>query len=121
MLTPGKVDLSVRRGQTFRYKFEFFEPDGVTPVQMLDWKALMHIRLKAGDADLLHELSTEDGSIILDPANGDILLYISDEDTETFEWKAGVYDIKLFYPDGDDDFLAEGKFTVGSRVTVGEL
>lgn len=117
MLTAVRVDLTVKRGQTFRKKLEYFEPDNTTPIQMTGWRALMHIRTQAGSSDLLHELSTENGGITLHPTNGEILLYISDEDTAEFTWRSAKYDLKLIYPNGDDDFLCEGSFKVTTSIT----
>lgn len=116
MLTAVPLDLACRRGQTFRKLLEYFEPDNTTPIPMDGWRALMHIRDKVGGV-LYHELSTENGGITLDPTSGAINLYIPDEETENFAWKVGVYDLKFFYPSGDDDYLCYGKFKMTARVT----
>ena len=118
MLTPFTLNFSIKKGQTFRKHLQFFEPDNVTPVNMTGWRARMQGRPEPGSDILLFDINTENGGITLDPISGDIDLYLSDEEVDTFTWDKCYHDFKFYDPNGDEYYLFEGTFTLRTRVTV---
>lgn len=109
-LTPAKLNFRIWKGATFKKRLTFYaDEDGDVPRDLTGWSAELIIRPKA-DASPLLSLTTGDG-IELDD-DGNIDLYISDDDTVDITWEQGVYDLTLTDPSGDTDALVYGLFTV---------
>lgn len=88
-----------------------------TPLDLTGFTARMHIRASVGSADVLLELSTENGGIAIDPATGTITLSISATDTAALTWRQGVYDLELTDGAGVVTRLARGRVAVCPEVT----
>ena len=116
-MTPFSRNLTIIRAATFRWSGEFsIGPKGgqTTPVDLTGCFAEMEIRNEQGD--LLYAMPMANMTIP-DPVNGRLNLYISDEDTEGFEWDAAVYDLFMNYANGDRDKFLRGSVKVQARVT----
>lgn len=87
-----------------------------TVVDLTGFTARMSIRDRAG-AVVLHDMSTTDGSIVLDPLTGYIQLVIPESATKTFEWKRGMYDLELVDADGRVFKVISGDVTVDKEYT----
>lgn len=87
------------------------------PINLTGYTARLQIRASAADPTVLLELSTSNGRIIITPLAGKIELIVSDEDTSLLTFKSGVYDLKLFAPDGTSYRLLEGKILISEGVT----
>jgi hypothetical protein len=108
--------LEIWAGATFRQRFEW--RDAGLPVDLSGWTALAHVRLTADAPDILVNLSTENGGIVLGGALGTIDLFIHDEETSAFTFTNAVWDISL--KDTNDEIyppLIEGKVQVFPMVT----
>lgn len=86
------------------------------PVALNGYTARMQIRAKLDSDTVLHSLTTENGGILLDNANKTITMYIADETTQTFTFKAAVYDLELI-SGGEVTALASGSITLVREVT----
>ena len=137
MTKPVKVQLQIYQGATFTkrfgwgsYPYAVTERNGViinqatgrpapssdyVAVDLTGWAARMQARRTVGDAVVLFELTTENGGIVL--GNGTIDVKISAQDTATYSWKNGVWDLELIAPDGTVTRLLEGSVSVSPEVT----
>ncbi len=86
------------------------------PVQLTGYTARMQIRAKLDSDTVLHSLTTENGGILLDNVAKTITMYIPDETTQTFTFKAAVYDLELI-SGGEVTALASGSITLVREVT----
>lgn len=86
------------------------------PVPLNGYTARMQIRAKLDSDTVLHSLTTENGGILLDNTNKTITMYIADETTQTFTFKAAVYDLELIIA-GEVTALASGSITLVREVT----
>lgn len=110
-LSPAKLNFTLWEGATFRKRLTFYsDSEGEVPVDLTGYTSELVIRTKPRGASLL-TLDTENDGITLDD-EGNIELFISDEDTAALDWDSGVYDLTLTDPDGDTDVLLWGSFIV---------
>jgi hypothetical protein len=86
-----------------------------TPVDLNMYSARMQLRAKLDSEVVLHELTTENGGIILDNILKTITLYISAEDTALFTTISSVYSLELVH----DSIVYP--FAVGSISLVKEV
>lgn len=110
-LQPGRHNLSVYKGATFRKMLTLHIGDKNSPVRDLTgFTARMPIL--AEDDTLLMNLTSENGGIVLGGTAGTIMLYMSDEATEAATWDLGEYRLFLTDSFGDTNLLLYGNFTI---------
>lgn len=139
MTKPAKSNLQIYQGATFHknyrllsYPYDVKEVDGIlvnsitglpalesdlTPIDLTGCSARMQVRSSVDSADVLLELTTANGGIMLGGALGTIDLYVSDEDTTALGWTAGVYDLELEYSNGEVVRRLFGSVYVSPEVT----
>lgn len=117
MPLPIKRKLTILRGATFR-KHWTWKPGGV-PMDFTGCKARMQVRAKIDSADVLLELTTENGGIVLGAKPGAIDLYLGATVTAAIAWESGVFDLEIQYAAGPDevDRLIYGSVIVSREVT----
>lgn len=86
------------------------------PVDLTGYTARMQLRAKLDSDTVLHSLTTENGGILLDDVTKTITMYIPDETTQAFTFKAAVYDLELI-SGGEVTALASGSITLVREVT----
>ena len=117
---PIQKNYIIYQGALFEEPFEWFQSDGVTPINMTGWTARMQVRATIDATEKLIELTTENGGIIVsDAANGQFKLYIDAVATAALTpIKNAVYDLEI---DPNDDSaiirLLEGNITIKGEVT----
>ena len=84
------------------------------PQELADWTAKAQVRGSATSEIVLHEWSTTDGTIVL--ADGTATLQ-PPEDTDTWTWGVGRYDLVLTNPSGTPYRVAEGVVVVDTGIT----
>jgi hypothetical protein len=89
------------------------------PTDLTGYTARMQIRITRGSTVTVHELTTENGGITLNAADGGINLLISDTDTAAFDFDNAVYDLELINTAGNGDVtrVAEGIVKLHKEVT----
>lgn len=110
-MRADKIDLKMYEGATFNHKFRWKTKtaEGVTvPVDLIGYRAMMHIRERIGDKDPLFMLSVDNGRVLIpdqsiEDNKGIYELKIEDEDTfgictEHKNIKA-IYDLFFFLGD----------------------
>lgn len=107
-MTPAKIDLVIYQGSTFKKEFQWLIND--TPVDLTGYKFRCQFRLKLKDENVIIELTTENNRIqIIDAINGLFRLYLTDIETQSFDFNSAVYDIEYITPS-----LEVGRFSEGT-------
>ena len=112
-MPAAKLNISVEQGATFSKRLVWRDKNK-RPVNLTGYTAKMQVRASASSPVVIFELSTANGRISF-PGAGVVQLDISASDTDTIG--AGVYDLKLYAPAGQEIRFIEGKFTVLPGVT----
>lgn len=117
MPLPVKRKLAIIQGATFRKRWTW-KPGGI-PMDFTGCKARLQVRAKIDSADVLLELTTENGGIVLGAEPGTIDLYIGATVTAAIAWNSGVFDLEIQYAAGPDevDRLIYGSVVVSREVT----
>lgn len=120
MSIPANIDLTIYQGQTLNKKFKWRTGKTVadsTPVDLTGCTARMQVRERLASDTALLELTTENGGIALGGADGTITMQMSAADTTAIEWRRGVYDLEIEFPDGTVIRRLQGRVTVSQEVT----
>lgn len=117
MNAPGRLNLTILQGATFRHDLTWKTGNPPDVVNLSGYLARMQMRAKVSDAVVLIELTTANGGIVLDPLNGGIAIYISAADTASLAFKKAFYDLEMIAPNGDVIRLVEGIVIVSPEVT----
>lgn len=116
-MTPGKLNLTIYQGSTFRRVIRLTDPNG-DAIDLSGATARMQVRETIDDEDVLLELNEDNGrATITDAAGGEITLLVEADDTELLDFTTGVYDIEIEYADGSVDRVLYGKATLSKEVT----
>lgn len=109
--------MAIESGATFTDESLLVDTDG-EPIDLTGYTARMAIKetIDADEVALL--LTTENSRIIITPATGSVLLYLSDAETAAFNIDRGVYDVELIQPGGEVMRLMQGDVTIDQNVTV---
>jgi hypothetical protein len=87
------------------------------PVDLTGCTAIAQIRSKIDSPNVLLELSTANGGIVLGGATGSITMHISPIVTKSLTWKLGVYDLLITFTDGTVLRKLNGSVIVSQSVT----
>lgn len=90
-----QINIQIDKGSTFRSQIIWSVGDPALPKNLTGYTGRMQIRSDIDSTEILHELTTENGGIILDEPNGKITLFISDSDSTAFVWNDGVYGLEM--------------------------
>jgi hypothetical protein len=115
----GILDLYLNRNADFNRKFTWYNPDGITPINLTGYEFQGQVKLNTKETALIDiDIS------VPTPANGEIFLNISQAVVETL-LETGckskidfyIYDIIVTYPNTETDIFLEGKIHVKDGVT----
>lgn len=114
-MLAGQYNLIIDQGAHFERQLTVSNPDG-SLFDLDGFHARMHIRTEIDAEEVMCELTTENGRIVIEPESAIIRLMIESEVTEAFD-DEGVYDLELIDPDGKVYRLLKGKVKVELEVT----
>lgn len=120
MADSNKVKLQVKQGSTFAMRLIWSigdSADTAVPVDLTGYTARLQMRDDFGGT-LLHEMTTENGGLTLNVAQGAIDMLIDALTTDNFDWDTAVYDIELVQGDYVNR-LFSGTVVVSPSVTRG--
>ena len=118
MPSPAELDLTIYQGSTFEKSFQYKTGDPPTPVDITGVELRMQVRLKTSSTDVLIELTTDNNRITIDDAaEGKFSFLITDEDTALLDFKRGVYDLEIVWPNGKVNKLLKGAVELEKEVT----
>lgn len=114
-MQPGKYNLPpINQGATYDIII-IWKPDG-SVVDLSSYTAKLHMRSSKESDDILIELTTENGKIVMG-VDGQINLLVPAAETKEIEWTDAVYDLLVTSPTGYVSRVIEGKVTVSTGVT----
>lgn len=85
------------------------------PPSLVGYTGAMSIRELRTDEELLADL--DPAWIVVNAGTRQVTVTIPSEETATYTWRRGVYDLLITGPDGDDWRLVEGRVTCSQPVT----
>ena len=115
-ITPGKYDITLYRGSTFRQTLTWKDQNG-TAINLTGWTARLQGRKSIPSDTPFITLTTENGGITLGGAAGTIELYITHMATAALVDDIGSYDLELIAGNGDVTRLMMGRILVDPDVT----
>lgn len=110
----AKYKIKINQGATFRKTFQW-KSNG-TPIDLTGFQARMQMRKTLASTEIIHQMTTANGGIILGDS-GYFQLYISDANTENFNFTTAVYDLEFVNLEGDVIRLIEGSVSLSPEVT----
>ena len=118
-MKPAVYNFTVYQGSTWDQTFTWFQPDGVTPVNLTGCTARIQGRAKAASTSpVLFELtSTPAAGLTLGGTAGTVRVVIADELSDAWNFKRCAYDLEIAFPDGTVQRLLMGSVTVDPEVT----
>lgn len=115
-MVPGKLNLTVYKGSTYRYKIELLQANK-TPLDLTGCSVAMQVRARPGLSELFLDLTVAGYISITNPVAGEITLEIPADDSEAFDFVSGFYDVKVTFSNGDEFRVLEGAFAALDQVT----
>ncbi|WP_433357818.1 hypothetical protein ACQP25_44475 (plasmid) [Microtetraspora malaysiensis] len=116
-MTAANLPLAIEQGTLFERVLTLKEEDTGQHLNLADCTAHMQIRPCAGSADLLHDMSTDNGGLTIDGPAGTVTLHIPAATTATFMWRRAEYDLMLYDSGGEPVRLIAGPVSVIPVVT----
>lgn len=122
-MPAANYPLTLEQGASFRLHLQWNQPnnpDG-TPGPPIDLTGCTaHMEVKKAYADLTPLVNlTDTAGITLGATTGTIDLVITDSDTAKMPSGRGVYDLVVFFPNGDAIRVLEGSVMIKPGVTIG--
>jgi hypothetical protein len=112
-----KLDITIEKGATFSLRLTRRNPDS-TPLDLTGCTARMQIRQSVAAPEVLLELTTVNGKIVIDGPAGTIDLEISATETAALvATKPGRYDLEVVDALGKVKRLVEGSVGFSAEVT----
>ncbi|MEZ2293932.1 hypothetical protein [Variovorax sp. RCC_210] len=114
-----KLSLKIDQGATFTKTVTWKTGKPPAPVDLTGAAARMQIREKLEAPEVLIELTTTNGGIVLGAAVGTVTLRIEADATAAITWRTAVYDLEVVFADGTVRRLLSGSVAVSPEVTRG--
>lgn len=123
-MSAGTYNFTVEQGTTMDIKLVWKDPAG-TVVPITGYSARMQVRATQSSGTILAEFKTDDDTIKLGPADGEIHILADDTETTGWSWPVptgqigaqGVYDLEMVSGAGVVTRLIEGTITLDPEVT----
>ena len=77
----------------------------------------MQIRPEIDSGEVIADLTTENGGLVIYGIEGKVSIHITSSQTEAFSFEDAVYDIELVALNGDVDRFLEGSVRLSPEVT----
>ena len=110
-----KYKLKLDQGATLRKPFTW--KAGGEPVDLAEYTGRMQIRETIDAEEVIAELTSDNGGIIIGPDVGTFTLYMSATETAALDFDSAVYDVELQSPNGDVTRILAGDVTLTREVT----
>lgn len=126
-MLAGNYNMTCQQGSTFTRLIELEQPDVVAdptgntfePFNLAGYSARMQVRRTIDSQNFLLELTTQNGSLTINPTEGaenQIYIDVSASVTASVS-TSGVYDLEIVSPDGTVSRVLQGTFTLSPEVT----
>ena len=107
---------TIEKGATYNHVL-YWKDKTKTPINLTGVTAKMQVRETVESSTVLVELSTENSGIIIVPLEGKITLHLSAVQTTSLQGSGGVYDLEVYFTNGDIVRLIEGQVVFKAEVT----
>jgi hypothetical protein len=115
-MTAAVYNFVLEQGTSLNKKLVWKDPNGVA-INLTGYTARMQVRESYDSDDVLIELTTTNGKIVITPLTGEIQLIFAPADTADAYWTSGKYDLELVSAGGQVTRLLKGKFKISREVT----
>lgn len=115
-MTAAKLDLAVQKGDRI-VQVVLVTTNGVTVPLPSGTSAKMQIRRNHESVIILGELTPDNERILVEPDSAKVTITMPSAFTSSFEFERAVYDLKLIYPDNEEETIVAGKIYVLPSVT----
>lgn len=112
-----KVKLDIDQGSDFSKHLTWRAGEPLAPVDLSGCTARMHARADLSSTEILLDLTTENGGIVLGGTAGTVEIVISAAQTEGITWTEAIYDLEIVFPGGRVKRLLKGAIEVDPEVT----
>jgi hypothetical protein len=117
----GTYNMTCDQGSTFLRTFvvqyqDEIDPTVFHPYDLAGYTARMHIRRDVESTEILASLTTENGKITIDEADGAVVVSMTAEQTSAIT-RSGVYDIEIISPSQEVHKIVRGSFNLNLEVT----
>ena len=116
-MSAFRLPLTILQGATFVHPLVWKAGVPAVPVDLTGCSARMQVRAQVPSADVLLELTTDNGRIELGTTDGAITLKLTAAETAALAWQRGVYDLEIVHSDASVRRLLEGSIKVKPEVT----
>ncbi|CAB4169237.1 hypothetical protein UFOVP1516_67 [uncultured Caudovirales phage] len=106
----------IEKGATYRHTLTWTDAIGAA-INLTGCTAKLQVRTSITSSTVVLELSSVNNRIIITPLTGVIELYISATDTMALSGTGGVYDLEIYFSNGDITRLIEGSVVFKNEVT----
>lgn len=114
-MAAAKYKLKIEQGATLRKPFTW--KSAGLPVDITGWTARMQARETIDSQNVIFELTTENGGIIIGPEVGQFWFYMPDTDSAALSFESAVYDLNITDHAGDVIRLLHGDVELSLGVT----
>lgn len=104
-------DITIEQGARYRLAVPVFDPEGAA-LDVTGWSLRGQIRLSHNSPDPVYSLTG-----VLSTSGSTVLLDIPGDDSVTWMWREGVYDVELIDPDAHTTRLLQGRVLVSPETT----
>lgn len=109
-------DISVKKGTRLSKLIQVLS-NGAVVALPVGTTGKMQIRTSASSAAVKLELTSANNGIVIDVAQALVTFTLTTAQTAIFDFERGEYDLKLIYPDNEQECIVEGKVYVIPSVT----
>ena len=117
-MAAGTYNISIEQGTT--YQLDIVWKDSLaTPIDVTGYTSRMQMRTTKADSNVLCELTTENGRIVMGTTDGKNTLNLRSEVTAGFSFVSALYDLEVISPAATPVVtrLLQGTITVDPEVT----
>jgi hypothetical protein len=115
-MAAGTYDMVCEQGATFQRSL-VWQDETESPINLTGYSARMQVRPSIKSTEVVTELTTANGRIVLYPLLGKIELNLTAVQTAALAAKQCVYDLELVSGSGFVTRLLQGAFTITPEVT----
>ncbi len=107
---------SILKGETFTLELACVDSAGAA-IDLTGYtgEALIKRSFEDADDDALLSLTTGNGRLIITPASGLVMWYLTDDETAALDFSTAVHVTRLISADGDTTYIADGTVQVQAR------
>lgn len=112
MITPAQIPLTIRKNASFTPIFVWTETETGLPIDLTGCTAEMVIKESMHATRVKIRFSTENGLARIDVQSGTLLIECHPADLRKLNITEGVYDLRVVFPSGWSEVIAEGTVSV---------